>query len=606
MIPNSGTVQSHRLLCIAMMLLLLQIQKQSWSALPSARTPEEVGLRSDRLAAIDNLVAEGLEKKLMPGCVIAIGRRGKIAYHRAYGNRQLEPEPQPMSTDTVFDMASITKPVATATSVMILVEQGKLRIRDRVATYIPEFANSGKQRITLMQALTHQAGFIPDNAVADYELGRAAAFTNIHKLGTTYTPGSRFVYSDVGFILLDELIERQSGLTVAEFSKKHIFDPLGMHETGYLPGESLRQRAATTQEREGRWMRGEVHDPRAYLMEGVAGHAGLFSTAADIAVYAQMMLNGGHYGSQRILSAATVEMMTRAYTIVEGDKVSIRGLGWDKLSGYSSNRGENMSASAFGHGGFTGTVLWIDPELELFFIFLSNRVHPDGTGSVNRLAGRIATVAVSAIDDALSEQPNIVAPRTSGLKATGVRTGLDCLEQQGFALLRGQRVGLITNQTGLSGDGNSTVRLLHDAADVNLVALFSPEHGLAGKLDQSLIADGVDDASGLRVFSLYGKTRTPTDEQLANLDTLVFDIQDIGCRFYTYISTMGLALQAAAQHEKRFVVLDRPNPIGGHQTAGPMLEEGRESFVAFHRLPVQHGMTIGELARMLKAELGAR
>ena len=578
----------------------------SHATLPKAQ-PADANMRSDRLDAIPGIVQEGLENELMPGCVVMIGRRGKIVYHEAFGHRQLIPTPQPMQPDTVFDMASITKPVATATSVMMLVERGKLRLRDRVTAYVPDFGVNGKQRITLTQLLTHQAGFIPDNAVADYDGGRADAFRKIHALGTTYDPGTRFVYSDVGFILLDDLIERQSGQTVHEFSQANLFQPLGMHETGYLPAPELRERAATTEEREGRWMLGEVHDPRAWRMGGVAGHAGLFSTASDLAVYAQMMLNGGHYAGKRILAKSTVEMMSRSHRIVEGQKVSIRGLGWDKLTGYSSNRGENMSDRAFGHGGFTGTVLWIDPAHDLFFIFLSNRVHPNGKGSINRLAGRIATVAVSAIDDDLSgtesetESDSRSAVRSQDdNRISDVRTGIDQLIASGFETLKGQRVGLITNQTGITRDGTSTIEALKRSPNVNLVALFSPEHGLAGKLDQSQISDSTRD--GLQVFSLYGETRVPTKAQLDSIDTLLFDIQDIGCRYYTYISTMGLAMEAAAQHGKRFVVLDRPNPIRGDRMGGPMLDAGRESFVGFHSLPIQHGMTVGELARMFKTE----
>ncbi len=566
--------------------------------------PEAVGMHGDRLELIDELAAEGIKAQRMPGCVVLIGRKGKIAFHRAYGHREIQPNKLEMKKDTVFDMASITKPVATATSVMVLFEQGKIRLRDKVTTYIPEFGNSEKNNITVTQLLTHQAGFVPDNAIGDYEQGREQAFKNIHNLNTMYDPGKRFVYSDVGFILLDDLIERQSGLTVDAFSKQNIFEPLGMSESGYVPSEELKKRAATTEQRESRWMRGEVHDPRAFLMDGVAGHAGLFSTAEDIAIYAQMMLNGGQYGGKRILSQATVELMTGAYQIVEGEKVSIRGLGWDKLTGYSSNRGENMSDRAFGHGGFTGTVLWIDPTHEMFFIFLSNRVHPNGKGSINRLAGRMATVAISAIDDELLATPVSNASSNANQAAKHVRTGIDVLIQDQFAILENQRVGLITNQTGVDNESRTTIELLRKSPSVNLAALFSPEHGIAGNLDQSIVGDSVDGQSGMQVFSLYGKTREPTTEQLSKIDTLVFDIQDIGCRFYTYISTMGLAMKAAAKNDKRFVVLDRPNPINGQEVGGPMLDEGSESFVAFHSLPVRHGMTVGELARMFKAELG--
>lgn len=568
----------------------------SQDTLPDAQ-PALVGMSAEKLARIDELVEEGLEQKRMPGCVVVVGRKGKIVYRKAFGYRQLEPEKVPMTVDTVFDMASITKPMATATSAMVLLEQGKLRLRDRVSQYIPEFANGGKEEATVMHLLTHQAGFVPDNALADYLDGREQAFKNIYALSARYPPSEKFVYSDVGFILLDDLIERQSGMNVHEFSHRYIFEPLGMNETGYLPSEELRERAVTTQERESRWMRGEVHDPRAYAIGGVAGHAGLFSTANDIAIYAQMMLQKGTYKGKRILSEATVELMTSAYSIEEPKKTSIRGLGWDKLSGYSSNRGENMSARAFGHGGFTGTVLWMDPEHDLFFIFLSNRVHPNGKGSVNRLAGRIATVAVGAIDDRQDDHT-----LHSQILREPVKVGIDVLEAENFQALRGQRLGLITNQTGVNSDGRSTIEILGKSDTANLVALFSPEHGLQGLLDQSQIADSVDSKTGLKIHSLYGKSRKPTAEQLEDVDTLVFDIQDIGCRFYTYISTMGLAMEAANENDKRFVVLDRPNPIGGKNVTGSLVDSGLESFVAFHSMPIQHGMTVGEIAKLLKHE----
>ena len=338
-------------------------------------------------------------------------------------------------------------------------------------------------------------------------------------------------------------------------------------------------------------MQGEVHDPRAFKLGGVAGHAGLFSTARDIAVYAQMMLNGGEYKGARVLSPQTIATMTHGERVSSG----IRGLGWDKRSGYSINRGELLSEKAFGHGGFTGTVLWIDPGLDLFYVFLSNRVHPDGKGLVNPLAGRIGSIAAAAIRDK--------TPSTNDPAVRQVLTGIDVLQRDGFRQLAGRKVGLITNHTGRSREGVSTVKLLHDAPQLELVTLFSPEHGFAGKLDISKVADSQDATTGLKVVSLYGETRRPTAEMLASIDTLVFDIQDIGARFYTYMSTMGEAMKAAAEHKRRFVVLDRPNPINGVDVAGPMLDTGRESFVAFHRLPVRHGMTAGELAKLFKAEL---
>lgn len=554
--------------------------------------PEEVGLDADRLARIDELVAEGLSQGRMPGCVLCVGRRGKIALLKAYGHRQLQPEPLPMTTDTVFDLASITKPVATATAVMLLVERGRLSLADKVVSLIPEFAPHGKDAVTIRDLLIHQSGLLPDNALSDYRDGPEVALQRICELTLQHPVGSRFVYSDVNFIVLGECIRRVTGQSVHEFTQQELFGPLGMTETGYLPREELKARAAPTEQRDGRWMRGEVHDPRAWALGGVAGHAGLFSTAHDLAIYAQMMLNGGRFGERRILSPQTVAAMTRGYRVSSG----LRGLGWDKWTGYSINRGDLLSEAAFGHGGFTGTVLWIDPQLDLFFIFLSNRVHPDGRGLVNPLAGRIVSVIASAVrPESVDETP----PAPTG----EVLTGLDVLEQEGFRRLAGQRVGLITNHTGRNRQGVSAVELLHRAEHVQLTALFSPEHGIAGQLDVARIADSEDPTTGLKVYSLYGETRRPTAAMLAEVDTLVFDIQDIGTRFYTYISTMGEAMRAAAEHRKRFVVLDRPNPINGVDVAGPILDRGKESFVGFHTLPVRHGMTIGELARMFQDEL---
>ncbi len=573
--------------CLAVLIVLLAQTVSSTAAaavpkLPHAQ-PEDVGMDARHLSHIDQVVAEGLEARRMPGCVVAVGRRGKIVLLKAYGDKQLEPTRVPMTTDTVFDMASLTKPIATATSIMQLLQRGRLKLEDPVAKIVEEFGQNGKEAVTVLQLLTHQGGLIPDNALADYLDGPEKAWQRIFALKPYVEPGSKFVYTDVGYLVLGEIVRRLSGKNVHEFSRDNIYRPLGMTDTGYLPEERLRRRAAPTERRNDQWMQGEVHDPRAHRLGGVAGHAGLFSTAEDLAVYAQMMLGGGTYAGVRVLGEETVARMTRPRRVSSG----WRGLGWDIRTGYSTNRGRTFSERAFGHGGFTGTAMWIDPGLDLFVIFLSNRVHPDGKGAVNPIAGRIGTIAASAIDNQAD---------------AAVLTGIDVLRRDGFRQLDGRRVGLITNHTGVDRRGVGTARLLHEAPGVELIALFSPEHGFAGQLDEANVADGRHQATGLPIHSLYGKTHKPTAEKLRGIDTLVFDIQDIGARFYTYISTMGHAMQAAAEHGLRFVVLDRPNPIGGTLATGPMLDAGRESFVAFHRLPVRHGMTVGELARMFDRE----
>ena len=447
----------------------------------SRAAPSHVGMDVGRLQRIDEVVGEGLRRRRMPGCVVMIGRRGKVVWFKAYGQRRLQPSKERMTTDTIFDLASLTKPIATATCMMKLVELGRVDLDAPVAKYLPEFAANGKADITVKQLLTHQGGLIPDNALRDYNDGYRAAFRKIFALQPYVTPGSRFVYTDVGFLVLAELTRKLTGKNVHEYSQEIVFRPLGMRETGFLPRQELRARAATTQEREGRWMRGEVHDPRAYKLGGIAGHAGLFSTCEDLAVYAQMLLGDGQYGGVRILKRETIRLMSQPVKVSSG----LRGLGWDMKTGFSSNRGDLATSRAYGHGGFTGTTFWVDPGHDMFVIFLSNRVHPDGKGSVNRLAGRIGTIAAASILlDSSGRSSSTSAPHK-----TPVSTGIDVLERDGYRQLRGRKVGLITNHTGTNRKGVNTAKLLYDSPAVKLVALFSPEHGFHGQLDVAKISD---------------------------------------------------------------------------------------------------------------------
>lgn len=566
----------------------LSIPSLALAEIPTA-TPEEVGMAGPIAPAIDQEIEKALAEKKMPGCVVVVVRHGKIVYEKAHGNRRIVPNVEPMTVDTVFDMASLTKPISTATSVMQLVEQGKVDLDQPVSKYLPEFQGHGKEDITVRQLMIHVSGLTPDNHVNDYLDGWDTAYEKICDLKLLSPPGDKFRYSDVGFLLLGEIVARVSGQPLDQYAKEHVFQPLGMTESGYNPPEALKKRAVTTQEEDGVWLKGTVHDPRARLCEGVAGHAGLFSTAHDLVLYGKGMLAAQEAGEGHVLNPETLKLMTSGYDAVG----NVRGLGWDKKSGYSSNRGASMTDKAYGHGGFTGTAMWIDPGLDLVVIFLSNRVHPDGKGSVNQLAGRIGTIAADAC---LATEENT--------DDKGTKLGINVLANDKFAALKGKKVGLIANHTSRDKEGTGTHILLHEAPDVDLVTIFSPEHGFAGLLDQSHIGDSVEPKTGAPVKSLYGKTRKPTKEQLAGIDTLVFDIQDIGCRFYTYISTMGLAMEAAAELDIEFIVLDRPNPLGGELMDGSMLDDEKRSFVGFHDIPVRHGMTIGELAQMMNAERG--
>jgi CubicO group peptidase (beta-lactamase class C family) len=379
--------------------------------LPSG-PPQEAGMKADFIPQADALVAKAIAEKKMPGCVVCVGRRGKLVFLKAYGDKRLLPQREPMTADTVFDLASLTKPIATATSVMLLVEAGKLKLEDKVAARLPEFSGPDRAEIDLVDLLTHRSGLPASHPHSDYQQPREELWRRIAHVKLLAPRGEKFTYSDVNYLLLGRLIEQSSGMSADQFTQERIFQPLGMRETGYLPSAELRLRAAPTQEREGRWMVGEVHDPKAYFLGGVAGHAGLFSNASDLAIYAQMLLNRGSYGGRQILQPETVARMTKRYPVPAPPSSSedqapkggppaayFRGLGWDMQTGYSTNKPKGMSELAFGHGGFTGTALWIDPAKELFVIFLSNRVHPDGKGLVNPLIGELGGLVVASLKD---------------------------------------------------------------------------------------------------------------------------------------------------------------------------------------------------------------
>jgi uncharacterized protein YbbC (DUF1343 family) len=523
----------------------------------------------------------------LPGGVVVIGRHDRVLFRRAYGFRELLPDRVPTTLDTVFDLASLTKPIATATSIMVLSERGAISLDDPLAKYVPECAQEGKRAITIRHLLLHVSGLPSDIIKDDFAHGRAEAIRHICDTRLRGVPGATSMYSDLGFILLEEVIRRVTSHELPAFAQETIFGPLGMRDTVFMPSDELRQRAAWTENVDGEWRVGVVHDPRAYLLGGVAGHAGLFSTADDLALYARALLGGGAVDGRRILEPATVASMIAPYDVPGG----IRALGWSVQSPW---RGEGLSPRAIGHFGFTGTSLWIDPEKDLFILVLTNRVHPDGKGDSKPLVARIDTLAAETIGPPVGR---VACPDVTA----GVLAGIDVLRDEGFERLRGRRVGLITNASGRARDGTSTIDLLLNAPGVKLTALFSPEHGLDATRS-GRVADARDERTGLPVYSLYGSTFAPSATNLADIDTLVFDVQDVGTRFFTYAATMRQAMLAARQHEVRFVVLDRPDPIDGIDVAGPVLIPPTSSFVNYHSLPIRHGMTIGELATLLDAD----
>lgn len=611
---------------IAMLSVLLQAGGPQGTRLDTRTVPvvglraaaEEVqgGVDSRRLDGIDEVVDEAIAARKLPGAVVVVGRGDRIVYQKAFGQRAVTPAAEPMTLDTIFDLASLTKVVATTTSVMMLVESGKIRLNDRVAAYVPGFERYGKAGITIRHLLSHVSGLRPDVDLGEPWTGADTAVALAVEEVPLTPPGERFVYSDINFFLLGDIVRRVSGEPLDRFAARHIFAPLGMKDTMFLPPGELRQRIAPTERCtpfgwpcEGanmQMLRGVVHDPTARRMGGVAGHAGLFGTAADLTTFCRMLLGGGNYRGTRILSPLAVEKMTSP---ADAGLPNVRGLGWDIDSVYSSNRGELLPLGSYGHTGFTGTSLWIDPATGLFVVFLSNRVHPDGQGDVTPLRARVATIAASALTAApAGTAAALWTGRDFGPSGTipvaprqPVLTGLDVLRADNFASLRGQRVGLVTNHTGRARDGASAIDLLHEAPDVRLVGLFGPEHGIRGVLDAKVPAD-FDEKTGLPIHSLYGDSRRPAADVLSGIDVIVVDLQDIGARFYTYMTTLAYVMEEAAKAQVAVVVLDRPNPINGFAIEGPTLDSEQMGFTGYFPMPIRHGLTLGELARLFNAE----
>lgn len=564
---------------------------------------------ADLIRAIDEAVAE----EQLPGAVCLVGREGRIVHRSAHGLRSLVPAEEPMTLDTIFDAASLTKVVATTAAVMKLFEQGKLRLSDPVSVYLPEYQN-GNSQITVRHLLTHFSGLRPDVDLrpvwSGYEIGIRKALEDKPRSA----PGERFVYSDINFLLLGEIVRRVSGVTLDEFAKREIFEPLGMRDTGFRPDAQLRSRIAPTEQypEMKEPLRGEVHDETARFMGGVAGHAGLFTTANDLARFAQVISNGGELDGVRVWSPLTVRKFTEPQS--PADQPILRGLGFDIDSSFSAPRGALYPIGSVGHTGFTGTSLWIDPATKSYVIFLANTVHPMRRPPVTSLRNRIATIAAASFGvdtpgvSLTGYNETMVGIRRHVGRVGHVQTGLDVLAAERFSRWKGKRVGLITNHTGITRDGRPGFEVMKEMG-VNLVALFSPEHGIFGKEDHEGIPDAKEPKTGIRIYSLYNQSnRRPTPAMLSQLDMLVFDIQDVGARFYTYMSTMKNAMEAAAEAKIPFVVLDRPNPITGVRVEGPMMDKALESFVGSYPLPLRHGMTMGELARMINSEkaLGAK
>jgi CubicO group peptidase (beta-lactamase class C family) len=400
--PSSQRHGMNRAACLLLPLLLL------------AAPPGRPAAGEDPWAALDAVAGEAVTAGNVPGVVLLVNHRGRTVYRKAFGRRAVEPEPQPMTLDTVFDLASLTKPVATGSSIMALIEEGRLRLRDPVALHWPEFGANGKDKVTIRQLLTHSSGLASwenyqrrfgDAAGPAIQERTPQVLAALAERPLANPPDTRFTYSDLGYITLGEVVRRVSGEPLDRYAARRIFAPLRMRDTGFNPPPGLQARAAPTEKWNGLFRRGQVHDPNAAVMDGVAGHAGLFSTADDLARYGRMLLSSDGERGRFPLSPATIRVMT---TAASAEGLPKRALGWDVDSGYSHVRGDLLPVGSFGHTGFTGTFMWVDPYSRTFIIGLSNRVHPAGGGSPLGLWAKAANVVAGIV------RPQVLPPRAPG------------------------------------------------------------------------------------------------------------------------------------------------------------------------------------------------
>lgn len=575
-------------------------------------------------SSINRLMAKALKDHLIPGAVVVVGHDGHVVFEKAYGDRSYIPTPVPMTENTIFDMASLTKVLATTTAAMQLYQEGRFRLNDPVSKYLPAFGANGEKYITIRQVMTHYSGLPPDLNLKIPWSGKETAYKMAFAVKPDYPPGTHFRYSDINFIVMGALVEKLSGMSLNDYVQKYVFGPMGMTHTRFLPPASWRPEIAPTQyDKNHHMLWGVVNDPTSRRMGGVAGHAGLFSNAHDISIFAQNLLNllAGK-PSKFPLNRITAEKMTTPQNPANG--TSLRGLGWDIESPFSGNRGELFPVGGFGHTGWTGTDLWIDPWSDSYVIFLSNRNYPDRFPDTIPLEGKLADAAAEALNIQIPEQGKEIA-RLTGYNESmtdarrwiarngKVETGIDVLEQENFAPLAALakehgghlRVGILTNDTAVDSQGRRDIDVLYHEAEatvpgLKLTTIFSPESGISGKLDTTHISNSTDEATGLPVISLYGATsaqRHPSLTTMRNLNAVVVDMRDVGVRFYTYETAVAYLLQAAAHTGTEVIVLDRPDPITGSFVQGPVSDAGSSSYTGFMPLPVRHGMTLGEIAR---------
>ncbi|NLN92608.1 MAG: DUF1343 domain-containing protein [Candidatus Hydrogenedens sp.] len=524
------------------------------------------------MTAIDFLSAalsKAVKESQSPGAVACAGEKGRRLFAAAEGYRSLRPKKEKATLDSVYDLASLTKVVATTTSVFLLRDEKALDLDDTLYRYLP-IANL--EEITIRQVLTHTTGLASWKALHLEISGLLPYVDAIARMAASREKGAGRVYSDLGFILLTRVIEEITHESFDLFCKNHIFEPLGMADSCFNPPASMKERCAPTEEcswRKG-MVRGEVHDQNASAIGGVSGHAGLFSTVGDLEKYCQALLSG------RILSEATLDEITGPAQI---PGYPWQGLGWWIDPWTNGANGYLASRRAFGHTGWTGTSIWMDREKELYAILLSNTCHPDLSRRNN---GALRGGFYSKVSALFYKE------------STNAHTGLDALVRNDYGQIKNKRLGVLTNSAAINQEGRPLPEVLAQAGASTVVRFFSPEHGFSGEAEAGQAVRSKE-TGPVPVISLYGEKRAPSRSDLQGINLFVVDLPDIGARYYTYMATMKECMASCAEHGIPLLVLDRPNPLGGLVLEGAPAEEFGTA-VCCAPIPIRHGMTLGELA----------
>ncbi len=525
---------------------------------------------------LSSALADAVAESHAPGAVAYVGTIEACEFFEAAGLRQSTPTSEPATKDTIYDLASVSKAVATTTAALLLYENRQLVLDKPVAEYVPVPAF---QAISVRQLLTHTAGLPAWIPLYKQASSMTEALQLIAQEELRYPPGTRRQYSDLGFMILGRVLEMAASDRLDAFCAKQIFEPLGMKDTGYNPPAGRASRCAPTEQCPWRnkLLRGEPHDENAYAVGGVSGHAGLFSTAEDLARFCRGLLGG------KLLREQTLD---EALRLGQAPVYPWQGLGWALDPWASSSAGYLPAREAFGHPGFTGSCLWMDRKRGFFAILLSNTCHPTRSAANGGVLRR-------TFFDAIAKQyyPD----------ASSTHSGLDRLMYEDFKPLRNKRAALLTHHAAVDQLGRPISDVFALAPEVQLRYIYSPEHGLRGQAEAGEAVPS--EQGGAPIISLMGKRKKPSAEELSGIDYFVIDLQDIGSRYYTYASTMKDCMEACREAGTPVLVLDRPNPIGGEIMEGPIAEK-TDSPVCWGAVPVRHGLTMGEIATLFAASAG--